>query len=621
MTVRSPRTEGRFPELRPPRWTAALPALIAGLGMAGLAGAERDLEAAAEGRYLAWTATAVLVAAAGVARRPWSLNVLAFPTLVVLAFVAIPPPGAARETAVGALLCLGLGAMLLDNLLDRRADLLASPGSLDPRRLLELGATLAAALIGLELLLRQGELLGGSTLRLLVVLVAMPTVAAAAATVFYARLGVPALLGAAAMLLVAGGTRSNVVLVLVVALLADVAADMIEQRWRVGLYGAGGGLALALTLATMREPAFGAMLVATAAAIVWRRFAFAVALVAAGALAVWLPPEAALAWPQVAAGMSLLVFAAPHLLGRGDLRTAAAAVLLATAGLRFLPAPQALLGALALWTVFCAERPVARSPDDPPPTGPWQKLALRGDAATLGLCCQGGLLLFAALSATLPWLRPAHLDDRLRALGLDHAGERWLTAALLVALAHGAAALVRRAPRPRALIAMFAGVLLPTAALAGWGAFAPRQPLLESQRALTADDPAWTAEGAGCGVLLLDTALANSGPLVAGQTVGHVGSAGMSPLALRLGEHTDEWAALGSGGRRGESRPWLHWVAPGPEGAFFGARYRAKLDLGPSCVGDGNPQPTGIIVQRDPGLPAEVDLILFFALHVGETAP
>ena len=166
--------------------------------MTSLAAVERNAEAAAEGRYLAFAATAVLIAAAGAARRPLSPAALALPVLTVVAFAAVPPHGPGRATAVGALLCVGPAALLVDSLLARRADLLAPPGSLAPARLLHLGGTLVSALIGLNLLLRQGDLLDGSALRLLVVLVALPAAAAILLTALFARMGAPALAGTAA---------------------------------------------------------------------------------------------------------------------------------------------------------------------------------------------------------------------------------------------------------------------------------------------------------------------------------------------------------------------------------------------------------------------------------------
>lgn len=608
-----------MPQPEPPPWTAALPPLLAGLSMLSLAAVERNPEAAAEGRYLALAATTILIAAAGVARRPLSPTALALPVLTVVAFAAAPPEGPARGAAMGVLLCLGPGALLVDGLLARRADLLAPPGSLDPARLLRLGVTLVAALIGLNLLLRQGELLDGSTFRLLVVLVAVPATAAVLLVALFARMGAPALAGTAALVLAAGGVRSNVVLALVTAVLADAAARALEVRWPKAAATAGIGLVLILGLVLAREPAFGVLLAAMAAAVVWRRFGFAVVLVLAGALTLFLPPASAAPWPRILAGLPLLLLAGPHLIGRGNLHTVAAAVLLAVAGLRFLPPPQALLAAIALWTVLCTQRPDAGSADDPPPVGLWRRLGLRGDAAVLGFCWQGGLLVFATLSATYPWLRPAHLEDRLRALELDTGIERWLALAALVLVAHGVATLTRRAPAPRAIAMAVAGVLLTSAALAAWGAFEPRQTLLSSPRqVLTRDHPRWVAESGGCGRLVLDTAVTHGGGVAAGRTVASVTTEsprnpGDPVEQLRHGDHTGEWSARASGSSGGV-KPWLYWVAAG-DPPFFGTRYRTAIDLDPLC-GHGN-----LVVVRDPELPDEVEVIVFHALHIGRTDP
>ncbi len=612
-------TESAFAPASPgspsPPWIAALPPLLAGLAMASLAAVERDAEAAAEGRYLAFAATAVLIAAAGAARRPLSPAALALPVLTVVAFAAVPAHGPGRATAVGALLCLGPAALLVDSLFARRADLLAPPGALEPARLIRLGITLMSALIGLNLLLRQGDLLDGSALRLLVVLVAIPAAAAILLTGLFARLGAPALAGTAALILAAGGVRSNVVLVLAAAALADAAARALEERWSVAAATVGLTLALILGFVVVREPAFGVLLAAMAAAVVWRRFAFAIVLVLAGALTLGLPPAAAAPWPLALAGLPLVLLAAPNLVGRGNLHTVAAAVLLALAGLRFLPPPQALLAGIALWTVLSAGRPSAASTDDPPQTGPWQGIGLRGDAAVFGFCWQGSLLVFATLSATYPWLRAAHLDDRLSALGLDTAFDRWLGLIALILIGRGVGALVRRAPAPRAIVLAVGAVVLTSAALGSWGAFLPRQTLLSSPRqVLTPDQPRWAAGAAGCGTLVLDTAVAHGGGLAAGRTLARIGAERTeNSLDLQHGDHTGEWSARQSSAAAGRA-PWLHWVATGADGPFFGTRYRAEFDLAPLC-GLGN-----LVIVRDPDLPAEVEVILFHALHIGRTA-
>ncbi|MYB20354.1 MAG: hypothetical protein F4Y16_15440 [Holophagales bacterium] len=595
-------------------WAAALPPLLAGFAMFALAGVERDAQAAAEGHYLALAATTVLLAAAGVARRPLGAPALALPVLAVVAFITFPPDGAARGAAMGALLCLGPAALLVDGLVSRRAELFEPPGSLEPARLLRLGVLLAAALIGLNLLLRQGDLLAGSTPRLLVVLVAIPAAAAVVVLVLFARLGAPALAGTAALLLAAGGVRSNVVLVLAAAACADALARALEQRWPAVAGAAGLALAAVVGLVLVREPAFGVLIAAMAAAIVWRRFAFAIVLVLAGALTVWQPLGAAAPWPDVLAGLPLVLIAAPSLIGRGNLQTVTAAVLLALAGLRFLPPQQALLASIALWTVLYAKRSDGLSADDPPPVGPWHSLALRGDAAVFGYCLQGGLLAFATLSATYPWLQPAHLEDRLRAFGLGGGLEHWSALAGILLLAHGSASLVRRTPAPRVLVLALAAVLLTTAALGAWDAFQPRRTLLSSPRqVLTADNPRWTAPGGGCGKLILDTALANSGGVAAGQPVGRIGVgdvAGPETAILRHGDQTGEWSARASGDIAG-LKPWLHWVAAGESEPFFGTRYRTEVDLTPFC-GKGD-----LVVVRDPELPEPVELTLFFALQLG----
>ena len=597
----------------PPPLVAALPPLLAGLAMFGLAGVERNPEAAAEGRFLALAATTVLIAAAGAARRPLSPAALALPVLAVVAFAVVPPHGPARATAVGALLCLGPAALLVDSLVARRAELLAPPGSLAPGRLLHLGAVLASALIGLNLLLRQGDMLDGSALRLLIVLVAIPAAAAVVLTALFARMGAPALAGTAALILAAGGVRSNVVLVLAAVALADAAAQALEERWSRAAATLGLGLTLILGLVLVREPPFGVLLTAMAAAVVWRRFAFAIVLVLAGALALGLPPAAPAPWPVALAGLPLVLLAAPNLVGRGNLHTVAAAVLLSVAGLRFLPPTQALLAGIALWTVLCARRPGAASADDAPPTGPWQALGLRGDAAVFGFCWQGSLIVFASLSATYPWLRAPHLDDRLSALGLDTAFDRWLGLIVLILIGRGVGVLVRRAPTPRAIVLAVGVVVLTAAALGSWGAFEPRQTLLGSARqVLTADQPRWEAGAAGCATLVLDSAIAHGAGVTAGQPVARIG-ASLPGVEVLHGDHTGEWSARASGAATGRE-PWLHWVATGAGGPFFGTRYRAEFDLSSLC-GTGD-----LVITRDPGLPAEVEVILFHALHVGRSA-
>ncbi|MCY3927450.1 MAG: hypothetical protein OXG81_04165 [Acidobacteria bacterium] len=609
-------TESAFAPARPgspsPPWLAALPPLLAGLAMNSLASLERDAQVAAEGRYIAFAATAVLLAAAGAARRPLSAAALALPVLTVVTFAAVPPGGPGRAAAAGALLCLGPAVLLVDSLLAHRVDLLSPPGSLEPARLLRLGGTLLSALIGLNLLLRQGEMLDGGTLRLLVVLVGIPAVAAVVLTALFARLGAPALAGTAALILAAGGLRSNVVLVLAAAALADAAARALKERWSVAAAALGLGLTLVLGLVLFREPAFGVLLAAMAAAVVWRRFAFAIVLVLAGALALALPPTAVEPWPLALAGVPLILLAAPNLVGRGDLHTVATAALLTVAGLRFLPPQQSLLAAIALWTMLSAARPRGASADDPPPTWPWQGIGLRGDAAVFGFCWQGSLLVFATLSATYPWLRDGHIDDRLSALGLDTAFDRWLGLAVLILIGRGIGAIVKRAPTPRPIVLAVGAVVLTSAALGSWGAFLPRQTLLSSPRqVLTADQPLWAADAGGCDTLMLDTAVAHGGGVAVGQTVARIGAEGTRhTLDLNHGDHTGEWSARQSGTAAGTG-PWLHWVTTGPDGPFFGTRYRTEVDIAPLC-GLGN-----LVLVRDSDLPTEVEVILFHALHVG----
>ncbi len=607
-------TESHPTSLPAPPWAACLPPLLAGLAMFALAGAERDAQAAAEGRYLAFAATAVLLAAAGVARRPFGAPALALPVLTAVAFAALPPGAPVRGAAMGALLCFGPAALLVDSLLARRAELFDPPGSLDLANLLRLGGLLASALIGLNLLMRQGELLTGSTLRMLVVLVAIPTAAAIVVLVLFARFGAPALAGTAGLLLAAGGVRSNVLLVLAAAAGADALARAIRQRWPAGAAASGLVAAAVLGLGLVREPIFGVTIAAMTAAIVWRRLAFAIVLVLAGAVTLWQPLEAGAPWSEVLAGLPLALIAAPHLIGRGKLQTVAAVVLLILAGLRFLPPHQALLAGIALWTVLHARQEDGLPTDDPPPAGPWGSLALRGDAAVFGYFLQAGLLVFATLSATYPWLQPADLAHRLSALGLDKGGEHWLALAGTVLAARVTATLVRRTPTPRRLVLAVAAALLTTAALGAWGAFRPRRMLLGSgPQILTADHPRWTAPAGGCGALILDTAVANSGGIAVGQSVARVGAEAAAAAAaapLRHGEHTGEWSARGNGGAAGR-RPWLQWVAASTDEPFFGARYRTVVDLAPLC-NKGN-----LVIVRDPGLPDQVDVTLFFALRLG----
>ncbi len=601
-----------------PAWAAAGPALIAGFAMFGLAGAEQSAEAAAEGRYLALTATAVLLAAAGVARRPFSAPTLALPVIVVLAFVALPPGAPERGAAVGALLCLGPSALLLDSLLARRQHIFLPAGSLDPPSLHRLGRLLAAAYMGANLLMRQAELLDGSTLRLLTVLVVLPVIAAAVVVVLFARFGAPALAGAAALILLAGGLRSNVVLVLAAAAAADAAARAIRRRWARPGALAGFLLVVVVVPLLLRTPAFGTLVAAMAAALVWRRLAFAIVLVAGGALTMWLPPADGAPWSAVLAALPLALIGAPHLIGRGGLRAVAASVLLCLAGLRFLPPEQALLAGVALWTVLASRQADRETDDDPPPTGPWRVLALSGDAAVFGYCLQGGLIVFAMLSASYPWLQPAHLEDRLRAFGLGVSVEQWLALGGILVLAHGSSALVRRTPAPRVVVLALAAVLLTTAALGAWDAFRPRRDLLVGPRVeLTVDNPSWSVGSGGCGRLVMDASVANSAGVAPGQPVllaGVAGDAAPEPLILRHGEDTGEWSARSGGGIGGE-KPWLHWVAVGADGPFFGARYRTERHLTSLC-GRGD-----LIVSRAPGLPAATTVTLFSVLETGDRDP
>lgn len=592
-----------------------LGAPVAGvLAMASLAAYQVDPLAAAETAYLALAAGAVLVAAAGVAPRSGACAWLG--TALVVTVVWALPAGAARGAAA-----LALAAATLT---------LAAFGRRGPepaRALLAPGPAVALA-VGLQALLRGGELLGsGSLLRTAVVFVAFPA-AGAAALIVLGRLRGPgrALLAGAAVLALGPGFRPATLTALAALAAGPVLLAKVDARDRTW---AGRPAARLAALALLAAP------------FAWAPRAAGVAAAAGFALGLAPGPEAEAGGRGFAAGLragwaSALVGAAALALaalapGRGPAESLGLAALVPLAvpalalagGRRWGVALAALALALAAGRAVAVDGALA-APGAlaafalPEPRGGWRPaIPLRVQAAWS--CALLGL---AALLGAYPWLRPDPLAAALGLLGLPvtwwSALAVMAAAALLVvaaSVAYGPAGSPERG-RTEPLAALTAGLVF---ALLIAGLPAAGSPLLAGQAlVLDREHPGWSvavpASGRAAGsrslTLVLDSALANAAGLPRGTPVATVrlrSRRGPDRVrTLRLGEETGEWAADRpdlAGRAAAAPAPWLSWVAA--EGRYFGRRYRAVVRLVPA----GKPEILEVALRPD--LPPDVALTLF----------
>ncbi len=594
------------------------------LAMLSLAAWQRDPMAAAETAYLALAAGAVLVAAAGVAPRSGAHGGLGA-ALVVTAVWALPA-GPARGAAA---LALAAGTLAVAAF-GRR-------GPAPARELLAPRAAVALA-IGLQALLRGGDLLGtGSLLRTAAVFVAFPAVGAAALIVL-GRLQGPsrALLAGAALLALGPGFRPATLTALVALAAAPVALGRVPGWTRPGARiaalallaapfawdpraaGVAAAAGLALALAPGRdpegeEPGFARSF----------RGGWAPALVGAAALALAaLAPGRGFAESLELAALVPLAVPALALAGGRRWGVALAALALALAAGRAVAVEGALAAAGALAAFALPEPGGSRRPAASVRVRAPVQVQVQVQA--VWSCFLLGL---TALLSAFPWLRPEPLAAALGLLGLPVTW--WSALAVMVAaatlgvaagVAHGRAGAADR-DRPGAPLAGLTAAVVLALLIASLPAAG--SPLLAGEAlVLDRDQPRWAVELSAAGQaaarmtdgrhfrLVLDSALANAAGLPHGTPVATVrlrSARGPDRVwTLRLGEETEEWAAARPGlalGRPASAVPWLSWVAA--DGLFFGRRYRTVLRL----AAPGRPELLEVALRPD--LPPEVALTLF----------
>ena len=613
------------------------------------AGQDLPAEAAAEGSYLALLATAVLLAVGGLgaAAELW----LGAP-LVTLAMWSLPA-GPARGAVMTALLVILLTAAAARRLAGAASRLDTAPPPA------EAFAVLLPLAVGVQLLLR-GERLIEPALGLDVLggLLALPTAAALALAVVAGRHGLRrALVAGAAAAVLAPGFN-----VAVTVALAGVAAGSF-----LGSPGALGGgpraasargergawrawAASALAIAVVAAPAVWeprtAAVAAIAAAVAtgvpaaaWVGAAGALALALAAPVRGWTEAAAVLAWLPIL--LPALPWSAASFAGAAEdppersWALLAGGLILALAAVRAVPEPAALAAPVALLALGLPERGRFAGPQ-----AAWSAALLAG----------------TALLAGYPWLRRAAAAD---ALGLAGLAPGWAAAGALVA-AVGAAALAAwaaatvasrasAAPTRTGLRATLAGAAARPGAAAPESSSASRRAAASGR--LFARPAAWAGallaaallaalaaapptRVAARGVVLdrahprlvlplpsepvravvVESNLSNAAELPAGTrvaTVRLIGAGGAPPVAWELvaGRDTGEWAA-----RRPDvacltdfAAPpgWLSWVAVDDDRAFFGQRYRARLDGGSPLAA------SRLEVALAPGLPRHVGLSLY----------
>jgi hypothetical protein len=627
-----------------------LSAPVAGvLAMVSLAAFQVDRVAAAETAYLALAAGAVLAAAAGLAPRSGATSAVGTALAVAAVWLLPAGPGRGAVALTVAAGTLAVAAMAAAASLGRR-------GPEASRAFLASGPAVAMA-VGLQALLRGGELLGSaSILRTAIVFVAFPVVGAAAVLALARLQGRRrALLVAAAVLALGPGLRPATLTALVALVAGPVALGRGSGRggdraeawlrrpaarlaalallaapfaWdpRAAAAAAAAGLALGLAPGPEhgeepdpRRPA--GLLAARVLGGSWAPAAVGAAALALAAVAPGGSPSPGFlpSWSQSLELAALVPLAVPSLALAGGRRwgIALASLALALAAGRAVAVEGALAAPGALAACALPERRELRRP------------AWAAQAAW-----SGSLLALAALLGAYPWLRTDPLVavfERLRvpvtwwgALVVMSGG------ALLVALVD----LVRERARDRVRARggpseppLWSGGPAPTIvttvalvfALLIAGLPVAGSPLLGDE-ALVLDraHPEWTgtlpraarARGGLGATVVLDSALANAAGLPRGTPVATVRL--RSPRGpervwtLRLGVETGEWAAGRpdlAPARAASPEPWLSWVAA--DGVFFGRRYRAVHRL------EVPPEASRLEVTLRPDLPPEVALTLF----------
>ena len=624
--------------------TAALGACLAAplaaiLALASLARFQADPVAAAETGYLAVAAGVALLAAAAAAGRPAAEGIVA-PLLVATAVWTLPE-GPARGAVVMALaagaLAVAAWRWLPAGGLPRPATVPASGSSASDAGDAGLAALPGAALaLGVQVLLRGGELAGGSTFATLVLFVGFPAVGAAAVLALARLHGRRrALLVAAAVLAAGPGFRPATV----AALLALAAVPLLLARDPLATLGPAGEPGLR---PLVRSLARASALAVLAAPFAWDPRAAAAGLVAgvAGALALAatppltggphpgrsrLRPSSRWAWggtllAAAALGAALLLPGRPG----GEAVVLAALVTLAVPALALPERARVSVALAALLLAFAAARGVLVEGALAAPAG-LAALAVprRGPVAAVQGAWSAALLAAASLAAAYPWLRPWPLPD---ALGLFGLAPGWPGALLAVAGLAALALLTWRAGRVGPAWAgggEGAGAGLAAAALAALVLLhlpaAGAVPLGAGPVILDRERPAWSAtlpperRATPVRTIVVDSALANAADLPAGTPVATLRL--RSPdrpdrlWTLRAGSETGEWAADRpdvEALRPPAPEPWASWVAEG--GAFFGHRFRAfrrlPVETAPGAI-------DRVELALRPDLPPAVGLSVF----------
>lgn len=597
-----PRTSSRrppppagFPPL--PRWLVPPAALLAIWGLAGL---QSDAAAAAESRFLAVLVAAVLAALAALSTRE-----LGWTALLATAAAWIAYHGPSRGAVVTLILAAGL-AVAAEGAWRRRS------------RRLDPGLTVPAA-IALQLLLRSDLLLPPLLdARTLVSVLALPAAAGWAVSRLAARFGAArALVAGATAVVLAPGWNVTSTLGLVALGLGTVLAEVERPRW-------------------LRWPAAGALLLPLA----WKPSLGAVTALAG--LALWLgggrrtgdrrtgghrrPAAVAV---LLAAGAALL-FALSPLGGRGSL-TLWASGLTVLPALALAPAEGRWRAVHGLLLAFLA----AQLGHRPEALAAGLALAalgtpIRGAANRLQVAWTGSLVAGTTLLAAYPWMRATPRLDLMALLGLGDplfalallAGSAAVLAPLLDVAARGPG--LRLPPAaPQLLVALLLVLaLVPTAG--------PSTVLVDSYgpAALDGERRQWRAELADrqpalrVSTLVLDSHLVHGVALAAGTPVADVRlldalGGELATWELRAGSDTAEWAAARPdvAGLSGFVAPpaWISRLAP--DGSFFARRFRSRLSVSPAvgspAAGSPDRRAAAVTIDRAPGLPPEVRLVIY----------
>ncbi|HVS03105.1 MAG TPA: hypothetical protein VMT16_10085 [Thermoanaerobaculia bacterium] len=550
-------------------------------------------EPAAETWYLLLAAGVPLLAAAVTAPPPareagWGAVVAA---TALYALPAGPQRGAALLAVAAGVLVVALGRRLRRVLRDAPPHPSPLPtadrgpsdasGSVGWAALLREAPWMAAAALGLQALLRASELLPAQLDLHQLARLTLPPLGAALALLALRRRFPPSavlLLGSAPLLAGGSFTATGVVPLLALAAAAEIAAAWRRPRgareWlRIAVAAA---LLLALTALRARATLLGLAAAAglglgTPAALGAAALALLLGLVAPHPentlRTLWMVP-----WVLPVA---LLPRALP-------LPALLCGVALAGAGGLLLPAGDGLVAGLAVLLLGLRRG--------------WPRQAQFSWSAIL--------LTPALLLAAYPWLRPhpAALPSGL--LGLPTEGAPILAALAVTAAAAWACRAWSAGWRWRV-----AAVALAAAVVVGWALLPPRSvSLLDGTTIrLDAEGPTWEApwEGATVRAVTIGSLASHAGALAPGTPLAHLVLAAPdgagARLPLRAGEETGEWAA-----RRPDQAavaappPWVSWVPP--SGEFFAQRYRAEWRFAP---------PVGVVrirLERHPRLPPEVQL-------------